>query len=314
MLCTGSETFIPPIPGLENVDYWTHRDALDNKEVPASLAIVGGGVIGMEFASFFCSLGVQVTVIEMMDEILGGMDKELSALLRADYAKRGIKFLLSTKVTGISKDEAGVTVSYERADGAGSVQAAKVLMSVGRRPVTKGFGLENLGLEVTERRCIKVDEHMQSSVPGVYVCGDLNGVSLLAHTAVREAEVAVHHILGKEDAMSYRAIPGVVYTNPEIAGVGMTEEALKAAGIPYNIVKLPMAYSGRFVAENEGVNGVCKVLTAEDGTVLGAHLLGNPASELVVLAGMAIEDRRKLEDWKRYVFPHPTVGEIFREL
>lgn len=314
MLCTGSETFIPPIPGLENVDYWTHRDALDNKEVPASLAIVGGGVIGMEFASFFCSLGVQVTVIEMMDEILGGMDKELSALLRADYAKRGIKFLLSTKVTGISKDEAGVTVSYERADGAGSVQAAKVLMSVGRRPVTKGFGLENLGLEVTERRCIKVDEHMQSSVPGVYVCGDLNGVSLLAHTAVREAEVAVHHILGKEDAMSYRAIPGVVYTNPEIAGVGMTEEALKAVGIPYNIVKLPMAYSGRFVAENEGVNGVCKVLTAEDGTVLGAHLLGNPASELVVLAGMAIEDRRKLEDWKRYVFPHPTVGEIFREL
>lgn len=314
MLCTGSETFIPPIPGLENVDYWTHRDALDNKEVPASLAIVGGGVIGMEFASFFCSLGVQVTVIEMMDEILGGMDKEISALLRADYAKRGIKFLLSTKVTGISKDEAGVTVSYERADGAGSVQAAKVLMSVGRRPVTKGFGLENLGLEVTERRCIKVDEHMQSSVPGVYVCGDLNGVSLLAHTAVREAEVAVHHILGKEDAMSYRAIPGVVYTNPEIAGVGMTEEALKAVGIPYNIVKLPMAYSGRFVAENEGVNGVCKVLTAEDGTVLGAHLLGNPASELVVLAGMAIEDRRKLEDWKRYVFPHPTVGEIFREL
>lgn len=314
MLCTGSETFIPPIPGLENVDYWTHRDALDNKEVPASLAIVGGGVIGMEFASFFCSLGVQVTVIEMMDEILGGMDKELSALLRADYAKRGIKFLLSTKVTGISKDEAGVTVSYEQADGAGSVQAAKVLMSVGRRPVTKGYGLENLGLEVTERRCIKVDEHMQSSVPGVYVCGDLNGVSLLAHTAVREAEVAVHHILGKEDAMSYRAIPGVVYTNPEIAGAGMTEEALKAAGMSYNIVKLPMAYSGRFVAENEGVNGVCKVLTAEDGTVLGAHLLGNPASELVVLAGMAIEDRRKLEDWKRYVFPHPTVGEIFREL
>ena len=199
LLCTGSDTFIPPIPGVDGVDYWTHRDALDNKEVPASLAIVGGGVIGMEFASFFNSLGVQVIVVEMMDEILGGMDKELSAMLRAEYAKKGIKFLLSTKVVGVAKEENGVTVSYENAEGAGSVTAEKLLMSVGRRPVMKGFGLENLNLELTERKCVKVDEHMQSSVPGVYVCGDLNGVSLLAHTAVREAEVAVHHILGKED-------------------------------------------------------------------------------------------------------------------
>jgi len=212
LLCTGSETFIPPIPGVAEVDYWTHRNALDNKELPASLVIVGGGVIGMEFASFFCSMGTQVTVIEMMDEILGGMDKELSAMLRADYAKKGIKFLLSTKVTALSKSEGGTVVSYENAEGTGSVEAEKLLLSVGRRPVTQGFGLENLGLELTERRCIKVDEHLQSSVPGVYVCGDLNGVSLLAHTAVREAEVAVHHILGKQDAMSYRAIPGIVYT------------------------------------------------------------------------------------------------------
>ncbi|WP_455663629.1 dihydrolipoyl dehydrogenase [Phocaeicola sp.] len=315
LLCTGSETFIPPIPGVDTVDYWTHRDALDCKELPASLTIVGGGVIGMEFASYFNSMGVKVTVVEMMDEILGGMDKELSALLRAEYAKRGIQFMLSTKVTQIENQMGCITLYCEPAEsGTMTIQAEKLLMSVGRRPVTKGFGLENLNLEVTERRCIKVDEHLQSSVPGVYVCGDLNGVSLLAHTAVREAEVAVHHIVGKEDAMSYRAIPGVVYTNPEIAGVGMSEEALKAAGIPYNTVKLPMAYSGRFVAENEGVNGVCKVLTAEDGTILGAHMLGNPASELIVMAGMAIEDRKTVEDWKRYVFPHPTVGEIFREL
>ncbi|MBO5014528.1 MAG: dihydrolipoyl dehydrogenase, partial [Bacteroidaceae bacterium] len=314
LLCTGSETFIPPIPGVEEVDYWTHRNALDNKVLPASLAIVGGGVIGMEFASFFCSLGVKVTVIEMMDEILGGVDKELSALLRAEYAKKGIKFLLSTKVTGLSKGENSTVVAYENAEGAATVEAEKLLLSVGRRPVMKGFGLENLGLELTERKCIKVDEHLQSSVPGVYVCGDLNGVSLLAHTAVREAEVAVHHIIGKEDTMSYRAIPGIVYTNPEIASVGASEEALQKEGIPYQAVKLPMAFSGRFVAENEGMNGVCKVLVAEDGEVLGASMLGNPASELIVLAGIAIEDRKKVEDWKRYVFPHPTVGEIFREL
>ena len=302
ILCTGSETFIPPIPGIDSVNYWTHREALDNKELPASLAIVGGGVIG-----------VKVTVIEMMDEILGGMDKELSALLRADYAKRGIQFLLSTKVVSLAQTEEGAVVSYEKAEGAGSVIAEKLLMSVGRRPVTKGFGLENLNLQRTERGSIVVNGQMESSLPGVYVCGDLTGFSLLAHTAVREAEVAVHAILGKEDRMSYAAIPGVVYTNPEIAGVGQTEESLTAKGIAYRAVKLPMAYSGRFVAENEGVNGVCKVLLGEDDTILGAHVLGNPASEIITLAGMAVEMKLKAAEWKKIVFPHPTVAEIFRE-
>ena len=314
LLCTGSLTFVPPIPGLEQVPYWTHRDALDNKAVPQSLVIVGGGVIGMEFASFFSSLGVSVTVIEMLEEILGGIDHEIAALLRADYAKRGVKFLLKTKVTRFEQEEAGTRVCYENADGEGSVVGEKVLMSVGRRPVIQGFGLENLQLERTERGQVKVDAHLQTSVPGVYACGDLNGVSLLAHTAVREAEVAVHHLLGIPDEMSYRAIPGIVYTNPEVASVGQSEEQLQAAGTAYRVLKLPMAFSGRFVAENEGVNGVCKVLVAEDDTLLGVHLYGNPASELIVLAGMMIEDRRTLSDWKRYVFPHPTVGEIFREL
>lgn len=314
MVCTGSATFIPPVAGLDSVNYWTHRDALDNKEIPSSLVIVGGGVIGMEFASFFHSLGAKVTVVEMMDEILGGMDKELSGLLRADYAKRGVKFLLNTKVTGVIQKEDGIEIEYTCGEEKNTVCAEKLLMSVGRRPVMSGFGLENLNLELTARGMVKVDEHLQSSVPGVYVCGDLNGVSLLAHTAVREAEVAVHHILGKTDAMSYRAIPGVVYTNPEIASVGYTEEALTREGRAYRVVSLPAAYSGRFVAENEGVNGVCKVLVGEDEEILGVHLLGNPASELIIQAGMMIEDRRKLSEWKKYVFPHPTVGEIFREL
>lgn len=323
LLCTGSETFVPPIPGVDAVPYWTHRDALDSKELPRSLAIIGGGVIGMEFASFFNSLGVQVTVIEMLDEILGGMDKELSAMLRAEYAKRGINFMLSTKVSSLecfsAEDNDGtllamiMQVNYENAQGTGSVTADKILMSVGRRPVTKGFGLENLNLEKMERGNICVNEQMQTSVPGVYACGDLTGFSLLAHTAVREAEVAVHTILGKKDAMSYRAIPGVVYTNPEIAGVGETEESLQKKGIAYRTVQLPMAYSGRFVAENEGVNGVCKVLLGEDEAILGAHVLGNPASEIITLAGMAIELKLTADAWKKIVFPHPTVGEIFRE-
>lgn len=314
IICTGSQTVIPPIQGIEKVEYWTHRDALDNKELPHSLAIVGGGVIGMEFASFFSSLGVQVTVVEMMNEILNGIDRELAAALRAEYAKRGVKFLLGAKVTGLSQDEEGIHVCYQNADGAGSVCADKLLMSVGRRPVTEGFGLENLNLERNERKNICVDAHLRTSVPDVYVCGDLNGVSLLAHTAVREAEIAVKDILGESEEMSYQAIPGVVYTNPEVASVGKTEENLQAEGIAYRVVKLPMAYSGRFVAENEGTNGILKVLVDDADTVLGVHILGNPASELIVLGGMMVEEHRKLAYFKRFVFPHPTVSEIFREL
>lgn len=313
LICTGSETFIPPIAGVENINYWTHRDALDNKELPQSLAVIGGGVIGMEFASFFNSLGVEVTVIEMMDEILGGMDKELSGMLRAEYAKRGIKFLLSTKVTALAQTENGVAVSFENAEGGSGIVAEKLLMSVGRRPVTKGFGLEKLNLEYTERGQVKVNEKMQTSVSGVYACGDLTGFSLLAHTAVREGEVAIHDILGIDDAMSYCAIPGVVYTNPEIAGVGETEESASAKGVAYRVAKLPMAFSGRFVAENEGVNGVCKVLLDEQERVIGAHVLGNPASEIIALAGMAVELRLTAAEWKKTVFPHPSVGEIFKE-
>lgn len=309
LLCTGSETFVPPIKGVDQIVYWTHREALDAKELPASLIIVGGGVIGMEFASYFTSLGVKVTVIEMLDEILGGLDKEISSLLRAEYQKRGVSFLLSTKVESFETTDCGVKVNYE----GGEIEAEKVLLSMGRRPVSKGFGLENLALETDERGRIKTNLHMQTSVPNVYVCGDLTGFSMLAHTAVREAEVAVNHLLGKEDEMSYRAIPGVVYTNPEVAGVGQTEESLQAAGIPYKVSKLPMAFSGRFVAENEGVNGVCKLLLSEDDVLLGAHLLGNPASEIITLAGMAISMNLKVDEWKKMVFPHPTVGEIFRE-
>lgn len=313
IVCTGSATFVPPIDGIGTVPYWTHRDALDCKALPQSLAIVGGGVIGMEFAAYFSTLGTKVTVIEMMDEIIGTMDSEIAAALRAEYAKRGVTFLLQTRVTAVRNGDEGITVDYETADGAGSVTAEKLLMSVGRRPVTTGFGLENLGLATDDRRRIAVDKHMMSSVEGVYVCGDLNGNSLLAHTAVREAEVAVNHILNLDDEMSYAAIPGVVYTNPEVASVGMTAAQAAAAGIECREAKLPMAFSGRFVAENEGVNGICKVVIGNDGKILGAHVLGNPASEIITLAGIAITMGLTAEQWARTVFPHPTVGEIFKE-
>ena len=308
LICTGSETVIPPIPGLSETAYWTSREALQSKELPASLVIIGGGVIGMEFASFFNSLGVEVHVVEMLDKILGPMDRELSAMLQAEYAKRGVKFYLGHKVTGVH----GTEVSVEKDGESFTLTGEKVLLSVGRRPVTKGFGLENLGVEPF-RNGVKVNEYMQTSLPNVYACGDITAFSLLAHTAVSEAEVAIDHILGKPHAMSYKAIPGVVYTNPEIAGVGRTEEELQAAGVDYQVKKIPMAFSGRFVAENEMGNGVCKLLLDREGTLIGAHLLGNPASELIVIAGMAIEQGMKADQLTRFVFPHPTVGEILKE-
>lgn len=308
LVCTGSESVIPPIPGVNETEYWTSREALQSKELPASLIIIGGGVIGMEFASFFNSMGTEVQVVEMLDKILGPMDKELSDMLQAEYTKRGVKFYLGHKVTGIHGQE----VTVEKDGESFTLHGEKVLLSVGRRPVTKGFGLETLALE-PYRNGIKVNEYMQTSLPNVYACGDITAFSLLAHTAVSEAEVAIDHILGKARAMSYKAIPGVVYTNPEIAGVGKTEEELQTSGIPYQVKKIPMAFSGRFVAENEMGNGVCKLILAEDGTLIGAHLLGNPASELIVIAGIAIEKGMKAEELTSFVFPHPTVGEILKE-
>ena len=294
LVCTGSESVIPPIPGVNETEYWTSREALQSKELPASLIIIGGGVIGMEFASFFNSMGTEVQVVEMLDKILGPMDKELSDMLQAEYAKRGVKFYLGHKVTGIHGQE----VTVEKDGESFTLHGEKVLLSVGRRPVTKGFGLETLALEPF-RNGIKVNEYMQTSLPNVYACGDITAFSLLAHTAVSEAEVAIDHILGK--------------ARPEIAGVGKTEEELQASGTPYQVKKIPMAFSGRFVAENEMGNGVCKLILAEDGTLIGAHLLGNPASELIVIAGIAIEKGMKAEELTSFVFPHPTVGEILKE-
>ena len=308
LVCTGSDTVVPPIPGLSDTDYWTSKEALESKELPQSLVIIGGGVIGMEFASFFNSMGVKVSVVEMMPEILGAMDKETSGMLRAEYLKRGVNFYLNTKVTAVSQE--GVTV--EKDGKASLIEAGRVLVSVGRKANLDKAGLDKLDIELL-RNGVKVDEHMQTSHPRVYACGDITGRSMLAHTAIRESEVAVNHILGVEDMMNYDCIPGVVYTNPEVAGVGKTEEELKATGTGYHIQKLPMAYSGRFVAENELGNGLCKLVLDDDERIIGCHLLGNPASEMVVVAGIAVQHGYTVEEFQKSVFPHPTVGEIFHE-
>ncbi len=318
LICSGSEAAVPPFPGLKEAGdvIVTNREILSLKEQPKEIVVIGGGVIGMEFAAFFSTLGSKVTVVEMLPKILGPLDDEISSTLQKIYAKRGIEFCLRCKVTGIE----GNTVVYEDPEGkVCRVSGDKILVSVGRRANISGLGLENLGVEMLLNRggkpCgIKVDSHMRTNIPNVYAAGDVTGFSMLAHTASREGEVAVNNILGKEDHMRYEAIPGVVYTNPEVAGVGLTEEQAKASGKEYEVLKLPMAYSGRFVAENEGGEGLCKIIVGrKHHEVLGVHMLGNPCSEIIHSACIAIEMEMTAEQLKEVVFPHPTVSEIIKE-
>lgn len=306
LLCTGSSAFVPPIPGLAESDaVVTNREILALEERPESLVVIGGGVIGMEFASFFNSIGTKVTVIEMLPEILGGLDSEISATLRGLYAKRGVEFHLNCKVTAVE----GGTVVYQTPEGAvEKVSGDRILVSVGRRANVKGIGLENIGVEFD--RGVKVDDHMRTNIPGVYAAGDITGFSLLAHTASREAEVAVANILGGDEKMSYEAIPGVVYTNPEVAGVGLTEDKADGAGV----LKLPMAYAGRYVAENEDITGLCKIIYDKaSGRVLGMHMLGSPCSEIIQSGCIAVETGMTVEQLRKIVFPHPSVSEIIKE-
>ncbi|NDP20215.1 MAG: dihydrolipoyl dehydrogenase [Paludibacter sp.] len=309
LLCTGSETIIPPIKGLSEISYWTSREALDVKELPKTLAIIGGGVIGMEFASFFNSMGVKVSVIEMLPEILGTMDKEMSAMLRTGYSKKGVEFHLDSKVTEVNSHQ----VIVEKGDKVTTIDAERILVSVGRKANIKNIGLENFNVELLKNG-VKVNEFMQTSHPRIFASGDITGYSMLAHTAMREGEVAINHLSGLDDKMTYDSIPAVVYTNPEFAGVGATEEELKTNGTYYRLLKLPMTYSGRFMAENEAGNGLCKIIVDAGDHIIGCHMLGNPASELIVIAGMAIERKFTVEEFKKIVFPHPTVSEIIHEI
>ena len=311
LICTGSEAFIPPILGLNLADerIMTNREILALTELPASLVIIGGGVIGMEFASFYNSLGVKVSVVEMLPEILGGLDFEISSMLRGIYTKKGVEFHLQAKVTKVEENK----VFFEKDGKTEFAEGEKILASLGRHAVIKGYGLENLNVEMNHTG-IRIDDKMQTNVPGVFAAGDVTGFSLLAHTASREGEVVVNNLTGREDRMRYDAIPSVVYTNPEVAGVGLTEEAVKEKGIAYKVAKLPMAFAGRFVVENEGGNGMCKVIVGENkGEVLGVHMLGNPCSEIICVACMAIEQGMTITEMQEIVFPHPTVSEIIKE-
>ena len=313
IVATGSDSVVPPIEGvkegLASGLIVTNRELLDMTEVPKTLVVIGGGVIGLEMASYFNSIGTKVEVVEMLPKIAGPNDTELSKILQGNYEKKGIKFYLGAKVTKVLADG----VEFEKDGEKVVIPCDKVLLSVGRFAVTNDIGLDTIGVAL-ERRAIITDENLKTNVENVYAVGDVNGKSMLAHTAYREAEVAVNTILGIPDKMKYNAVPGIIYTNPELSSVGYTEEVAKEKGINYKQIKLPMQYAGRYVAENEGGNGVCKLLVDLDtNKLIGAHILANTSSEFIYGVAVMIECELNLDQIKKVIFPHPTTAEIIRE-
>lgn len=320
LICTGSNNFVPPIPGLkDNPVVWDSTDALAATVLPQSMVIVGGGVIGMEFATLYHELGVQVTVIEAMPTILPNLDQEVVAILLEKYKKSGIQILTDTKVLELQGNRVLTTN--------GEYEVEHVLVSVGRRANLQGLDALN-DLEL-HRGGIVVDDFMKTNLKNVYAAGDVTGKIMLAHVASRQAEVAVGRMLKQipVQRIAYNAIPSVVYTNPEIASVGMTErevsqfyqdmEGKSAEEVQdmYEVHKLPMTYSGRFVAENEGETGLCKMIVDKrNQTVLGVHLIGNPCSEFISAASFAVRMGYTVSEMQQVVFPHPTVSEILKEV
>lgn len=313
LISTGSLPVIPPVKGMKREEICTNKEILEIEDLPESLIIIGGGATGIEFAGFFSSMGTKVSVLEIMPEILPGTDKEIAGLLKNELEKKGVDFYLNSRVTEI-KSVKNTRIAVAESDGKQiEVSAEKLLVSVGREPVIKGFGLENIGV-TTEKGRILVDEKCLTNIPNVYAAGDVTGKSFLAHTASRQGVVVVNNIAGIKDLMRYNAISSVIYTNPEIASVGITEEEAQKRNIKYKTSSLPMAYSGRFVAENEGKNGLIKIIAGEKyGEILGVHMIGNPSSEIIYGAAAMIEAELRIKDIREIVFPHPTVSEIIRE-
>jgi dihydrolipoamide dehydrogenase len=264
--------------------------------VPESIAIVGGGYIGLEFACFFQEVGARVAVFEMLPRIVPSSDGEISSRLLQILTRKGIEFHLS------SKDGAAASAGYHA-----------ILNAAGRAPVVEGLGLEDVGVDFGSAG-IRASDRGKTNVPGVWACGDVTGRRMLAHAATREGIAAVNNMFGIKDRIRYNAIPAVIYTHPEVASVGRTEEELQAEGIEYKKSVAPMGVAGRFLIESEGGTGMVKVLAgARYGDILGVHAIGDGSSEFIVAAAAMMETEMSVSDAGGIVFPHPTVSEALRE-
>jgi dihydrolipoamide dehydrogenase len=312
ILATGAKPLNPPIPGsnLENVLDSDNFFALD--KLPNSIAIIGGGAVGIEFGSFFTALGVKVTVLEMLPRILPGMDQEIARRLTVALRRKGMDIRTGAQVTSIAEDEGGLLLHYDIKGIDQQIQVDQVLMAVGRAPNTEGLGLKDAGIKF-EGRFVAVNDFLETNVPGIYAIGDLTGGVLLAHKATAEGIAAARNCFGERCRRPQKKeIPSCVFSTPEAAGVGLTEEEAKASNIRYSVAKFPLGANGRAQAISEA-EGVVKVIGDESGKLVGVHFLAPHASELVAEATLALKLDASIETIAEVVYAHPTVAESFKE-
>lgn len=315
VIATGSDVAVPPGITLDEKRIVSSTGALELSEVPDHLVVIGGGVIGLELGAVWMRLGAKVTVIEYMDRILATMDGELSKEMTKILTKQGMIFKTSTKVTKADADKKGVTLSIEPAAGGAAdvLKADVVLVAVGRKAYTDGLGLDTVGVERDERGRVKTDAHFQSNVAGIYAIGDVIAGPMLAHKAEDEGVVLAEMLAGQSGHIDYNLIPGVVYTWPEVASVGQTEEQLKAAGVDYKVGKFPFMANGRARAMN-CTDGFVKLLAdAKTDRILGCHIVGPEAGTLISEVTAVMEFGGSSEDIARTCHAHPTLEEVVKE-
>ncbi len=311
LLCTGSSPAIPPITGVDLEHVVDSTGILEREVLPNHLVVVGGGVIGCEFACMYASVGVKVTVLEAMSEICPNLDSEVSENLREGLTKKGVSFQLGAKVESISAEK----VSYSKESGSYDIESDLVLVATGRRPNIKNLGLEDLGLDIDDRGGVRVDARGATNIPGLWAAGDVTGQAWLAHAASRMAEVVVNNITGRKDHMRYDTMPAVVYTSPEVAVVGLTKEEAEARGTKVKVGRIPMAINARYIAENPDETGFCKVvLEADTRKLIGVHMVGGACSEMIFGATAMLETELREEEIEEIVFPHPTTSEIIKDV
>lgn len=314
IVATGSYSTELPFAKTDKERIITSTEALELNEIPKHLIVIGGGVIGLELGSVYLRLGSEVTVVEFMDRIIPGMDGALSKELTKVLKKQGMKFHTSTKVTEVTNNGGGVTVKAEDKKGEQlTFEGDYVLVSVGRSPYTQGLGLENAGIETDERGRIKTNTHLQTNVANVYAIGDVVAGAMLAHKAEEEGVLVAEQLAGQKPHIDYNLIPGVVYTWPEVAAVGKTEEQLKESGAKYKVGSFPFRALGRARASMD-LDGFVKILADETtDEVLGIHIIGARAADLVAEAVVAMEYRASAEDIARMSHAHPTFAEAMKE-
>ena len=324
IIATGSVSASLPIPGADLPGILTSKEILDLQEVPKRLCVIGGGVIGLEFASIFKSFGSEVTVLEYFKEILPRFDSDLSKRLKQSLGKRGIEICTQAQVTGIQilrcaqddccaaqDDKEVYRVTYTRKGKEEAVEADKVLMAVGRKANLASLNLADIGIEFTPRGITVDDKTMQTNIPHIYAVGDINGKMMLAHAATFQGIVALDHIMGVENEIDLSVMPAAVFTAPEAASVGMTEEECKEAGIPIRCLKSFFRANGKAVTMGE-TDGFCKLIVSEDGRILGCHLYGPHASDIVQEACALITRKATLKEFESIIHTHPTLTEVLQ--